>query len=209
MSAARTGSPRVRRSRVCPVTGSATQVLARRSRPPAGVADRRRRRWPGAAGRRHAAGGPAIRASPGRDQQRAIHQMQHRRAGVLPGDRLGGLQREPPREHRHRPEHPPLTLTQQPVAPLHRRRQRPVPPRRQPVPRCQQREPVTYPVQQLSHAQCLHPRRGQLDRQRHPVQSCHQPRHRRPGRLVQGEPRIHLTGPVREQRYRLRPVRPG
>src|SRR5205814_575715 len=35
----------------------------------------------------------------------------------------------------------------------------------------------------LGYAECLHPRRRQLDRQRHPVQPRHQPRHRRPGLL--------------------------
>ena len=124
---------------------------------------------------------PAIGPFPRRDQQRAVHQMQHHLPGARPGDRLGRLQRERPREHRHRPEHPPLILAQQPVAPLHRRRQRPVPPRRQPVPARQQAEPVIEPVRQLRHSQRLHPRRRQLDRQRHPVQPRHQPRHHRPG----------------------------
>ena len=40
--------------------------------------------------------GPAIRAGPRRDQQRAVHQPQHHRPGALPGDRLGRLQRERP-----------------------------------------------------------------------------------------------------------------
>ena len=149
--------------------------------------------------------GPAIRPGPRRDQQRAVHQPQHHRPGARPGDRLGPLQRERPREHRHRAEHPPLVLLQQPVAPLHGGRQRPLPARRQPVPAGQQREPVIDPVQQLRHAQRLHPRRRQLDRQRHPVQPRHQPRHHRPGLPVQREPRISPPGPVREQRHRLRP----
>ena len=35
--------------------------------------------------------GPAIRTGPRRDQQRAVHQVQHRRPGASPRDRLGGL----------------------------------------------------------------------------------------------------------------------
>ena len=152
----------------------------------------------------HHVPGTAIRIRPRRAQQRAVHQMQHRRAGAGPGDRLGGLQRERPREHRHRAEHPPLRLTQQLVTPLHGGLQRPLPRRRQPVPPGQQRQPVTNPVQQLRHPERLDPRRRQLDRQRHPVQPRHQPRHHRPGRAAQREPRVHLPGPVGEQRHRRR-----
>jgi Sigma-70, region 4 len=97
-----------------------------------------------------------------------------------PRHHLGGLQRERPRKHRHRAEHPLLVLIQQPVAPLHRGRRRPLPGRRRPVPASQQREPVTDPLQQMHHPQRLHPRRGQLDRQRHPVQPRHDPGHYRP-----------------------------
>jgi len=82
-----------------------------------------------------------------------------------------------------------------------------VPPRRQPVPGRQQREPIIQPVRQLAYAQRLHPRRGQLDRQRHPIQPDHQPRHRRACLARQGKLRIHLAGPVDEQRHRLRPTR--
>ena len=109
------------------------------------------------------------------------------------------------REHRHRAEHPPLVLIQQLVTPLHRGRQRPLPAPPPAGPGRQQREPVIEPVQQLGHAQRLHPRRRQLDRQRHPVQPRHQPRHRRPGLPVQRETRIGPAGPVREQRHRLAP----
>ena len=52
--------------------------------------------------------GPAIRAGPRRDQQRAVHKMQHRRPGASPRDRLSPLQRERPGERRHRAENPPL-----------------------------------------------------------------------------------------------------
>jgi hypothetical protein len=132
--------------------------------------------------------------------------VQHRRPHVSPGYRLGGLQREQAREHRQPAEHPPLPLIQQLVTPLHRGRQRPLPPGRQPVPARQQREPVFQAVQQLRHAQRLHPRRRQLNRQRHPIQPRHQPPHHRGGLPVQREPRISPASPVREQRHRLRPV---
>ena len=72
----------------------------------------------------------------------------------------------------------------------------------------QQRQRVTQAVQQLSHAQRLDPRRRQLNRQRHPVQPRHQPRHRRTALLVHREPRIGPPGPVGEQRHRLRPLGP-
>ena len=91
----------------------------------------------------HHVPGPAIRIGPRRAQQRAVHQVQHRRPGAGPGDRLGGLQRERPGEHRHGAEHPLLRLIQQLVTPLHGGLQRPLPGRRQPVPGRQQREPVT------------------------------------------------------------------
>jgi len=146
---------------------------------------------------------PAIRIRPRRYQQRAIHQAQHRRPGARPPHRLGGLQSERPREHRHRPEHPPLGLIEQLVAPLNGGGQRSLPIGREPMPRSQQVEPVIEAVQQLGEPQCLHPGRGQLDRQRHSVQPGHHPRYGRPGRPVQRESWIDQAGPVREQRHRL------
>ena len=152
----------------------------------------------------HLVPGPVIRSGPRRAQQRAVHQVQHRRTGTGPGHHLGRLQRERSRERRHQAEHPPLLVIEQPVAPLHRGRQRPVPAWRQPVPASQHREPVTKPVQQLDHAQRLHPRRRQLDRQRHPVQPRHDPGHQRPALAVDVEMHIGPAGPVREQRHRIR-----
>ena len=99
-------------------------------------------------------------------------------------------------------------LIEQLVAPLHGGRQRPLPRRRQPVPAGQQREPVIEAVQQLPHPQRLHPRRRQLDRQRHPVQPRHQPRHPGSGLLIEREMRVGAAGPVGEQRHRLRPAAP-
>jgi hypothetical protein len=80
-----------------------------------------------------------------------------------------------------------------------------VPPGRQPVPARRQHPPVIEPAQQLGHAQRLGPRRGQLDRQRHPVQPAHQPRHISAVLAGQREPGIGRPGPVGEQRHRLRP----
>ena len=78
---------------------------------------------------------------------------------------------------------------------------------RRPVPASQQRQPPIQPVQQLRHAQRLHPRRCQLDRQRHPVQPDHQPRHVTTVLTGKRETRIYCAGPVAEQPDRLRPGR--
>ena len=81
-----------------------------------------------------------------------------------------------------------------------------MPPGRPPVPARRQPQPPIQPAQQLRHAQRLHPRRGQLDRQRHPVQPAHQPRHIGAVLIGQREPRIRRAGPVGEQRHRPRDV---
>ena len=93
------------------------------------------------------------------------------------------------------------------ATPRHGRGQRPLPRRRQPVSARQQRQPLIQPAQQPGHAQRLHLRRRQLDRQRHSIQPGHQPRHRRGALVIQREMRIRAAGPVREQRHRLRPAR--
>ena len=54
--------------------------------------------------------GPLICAGARRDQQRAVHQPQHRQPDTGPGDRLRALQGERPGEHRYRPEGLPLVL---------------------------------------------------------------------------------------------------
>ena len=48
----------------------------------------------GAQGLQHQVAGPAIGPGAGRGEQRAVNQVQHRRLGDGPGDRLGGIQRE-------------------------------------------------------------------------------------------------------------------
>ena len=135
--------------------------------------------------------------------------MQHRRLGGGPGDRLGGVQGERAREDRQPPEYPPLILVEQLIAPVHGRRQRPLPGCRRPVTAGQQHESVIQPLQQLREAQRLGPGRGQLDRQRHPVQPRHDLRHQRARLAGQGERRVGLPGPVGEQRHRLRPGGPS
>ena len=73
-----------------------------------------------------------------------------------------------------------------------------MPRRRQPVTASQQAEPLVQAIQQLPDAERLNPGRGQLDRQRHPVQPRHQPGHHRTGRAIQAELRVHPAGPVSE-----------
>jgi hypothetical protein len=75
--------------------------------------------------------------------------------------------------------------------------------RRRPVSAPEQHQPVIQPIQQLINAQRFHPGRGQLDRQRHPIQPLHELRHHRPGLPGQGEMWINAAGPLGEQRYCL------
>ena len=113
------------------------------------------------------------------------------------------------REHRELTKHLPLLLGQQLIAPLHCRRQRPVPGHRPPVSTCQQGKPVIQPVSELGHPECLHPGRGQLDRQRHPIQSAHHARHRQHRLRGQREVRVNPAGPVSERGDRLTAADPG
>jgi len=62
---------------------------------------------------------------------------------------------------------------------------------------------VVNPIQQLLRPEGLDPCGSQLDRQRHPVQPRHQPRHYRSGFAVEGELRVGLASPVGEQGHRL------
>ena len=72
-----------------------------------------------------------------------------------------------------------------------------------PVRSSQQHEPVIQAVQQLRQPECLYPRGGQLDRQRHPVQLGDQLCHRRGGVGAERELPVGAAGPVGEQRHRL------
>jgi hypothetical protein len=101
------------------------------------------------------------------------------------------------------PEHPLIRLVQQLAAPVGGGFQRPMPDRRQPVTGHQQAETVVDPIQQLGDAKRLHPRRRQLDRQRHPVQPRHQPGDHRAGVAVQHKAGIGAAGAFREQHHRL------
>ena len=73
----------------------------------------------------------------------------------------------------------------------------------QPVAVDQQREPVVHPVQQLRHPERVHPRRGQLDRERHPIEARDELGHGLAGLRVDGEARLRPAGSVGEQRHRL------
>ena len=75
----------------------------------------------------------------------------------------------------------------------------------QPVSPDEQAEPVIQAVEQLRHAERFHPRRSQLDRQRHSVQPLHQPGYHRAGLATQGEMRVNQAGPVNEQGHGIRP----
>ena len=158
-------------------------------------------------GIQHQVPGPAIRPGPRRGQQRAVHQAQHPRPGGGAGDCLGTLQGERRREHRNLAEDPLLLFAEQLVTPLNGRRQRPVPGCRQPVTGHEKPEPVVQAFQQLRHTERFHPSRGQLDRQRHPIQPLHQLGHHRTGLAAQREMRVNPAGPVSEQSHRLRPAR--
>jgi hypothetical protein len=96
-----------------------------------------------------------------------------------------------------------LVVIQQLIAPPHRRGQRPLALLGQPVAVNQQREPVVHPVQQLRHPECVHPRRRQLDRERHPIEARDKLGHGRAGLRIEDEVRLYLPGSVREQRHRL------
>ena len=67
------------------------------------------------------------------------------------------------------------------------------------LPRVSSRQPVAQPGVDLLRRQHPHPRRGQLDGQRHALQPAADPGHRRPVRLGHREPRHHLPGPRGEQ----------
>ena len=67
----------------------------------------------------------------------------------------------------------------------------------------QQPEAVVEPVQQLRNAERVHPRRRQLDGERHPVQPGHQPRRQCRSLLIEHESSVGPPCPVREQRHRL------
>ena len=155
-------------------------------------------------GFQHEITGPAVRPDPGRCQQGTVHQPQHGWPCVLPGDRFGGFQRERSRKYRDPPEHPTISFAEQLIAPVGGGGERAMPGGgRFPVRSSQQHEPVIQAVQQLRQPECLYPRGGQLDRQRHPVQLGYQLCHRRGGVGAERELPVGAAGPVGEQRHRL------
>jgi hypothetical protein len=149
----------------------------------------------------------------------AVHQFGEQVEGVG----LDGFDRvepEPPDEHRHPPQERPLGLVDEVVAPVQGGGQRVVmvPGTRYPGARgagaagvAQQREPVGQPGRDVGDGQCGGPRRGQLDRQRQPVEVPTQRgdqrqlfgRHRHPG-VVAHQVGEHSGGGVgRERRHRM------
>ena len=90
------------------------------------------------------------------------------------------------------------------IAPAERGLKRSLPGDRAALGADQQPEPVVQPAVQLGQAERLGTGRGKFDRQRQPVKARHQPGHHGTRLVVQGEVRVELSGPVNEQRHRLR-----
>ena len=124
------------------------------------------------------------------------------RQAVIGTDLLGHLQR-PAREHRQAAQQHLLRPGQQVMAPVDGRPERALPGRRGPAARAEQGEPVTQPVGDLLSGQHGHPRCGQLDGQRHPIQRPADRGHRHRVALGDGETRAGGRGPVGEQLDRL------
>ena len=117
------------------------------------------------------------------DDQRLAHQRvqepQHLDVVARLGDGAQRRQVEAAGEHRRRPQGRALVVVQQVVGPGHR-----VPQRRLAIgPELgsgQQPEPVAQPVAHLDRAHRRHPRRGQLDAERQPVERSRRSRSPRP-----------------------------
>ena len=95
------------------------------------------------------------------------------------------------------------------MAPIHRGAQRPLALARRARPARQQPEAIREPLDELLDREHPQPRRGQLDRQRQPVQPHAE---RFDGRRVvvgQREARTRLARALDEQRHRVRPPSPG
>ena len=119
------------------------------------------------------------------------------------GDRLGAGQAEPPSEGRQPGQHRPLGAGQQLPRPVHHGPQRLLPRQPGPRPAGQQREPLIEPGLQLARRHDPQPGRGQLDRQRDPIQPPADPPGHRGGLLVPGQRHPLRGGPVRQQPHRL------
>ena len=110
---------------------------------------------------------------------------------------LGRVQGPPAVEHRQPPEQHPLGVGEQLVAPVDGRAQGPLPRVRGPGPGGEQPEPVVEPGGDLGDRQQFHPRRGQFQGQREPVEPAADVRHRGRGDRVEDEGRVARRGPAR------------
>ena len=149
------------------------------------------------------------------DQRLADQRIQHvqqvqqvqlvQPVAATPRDGDGRGEVEPVGEHRTAIQHTASVVVEQVIGPCDGLVQRLV--ATQPAPRTrQQPEPVTEPVPHVLGAHRHHPRRGQLDRQRDPIQPTTDLRHRRAVILVvEGEPGHHCLGALHEQLYGRRP----
>ena len=116
--------------------------------------------------------------------------------GLEAADDPDRSQIEPAAEHRQPGEEHPAVRVEQVVRPLDRRPQRPVALHPGPPTGGEEPETVVEQGRDVGRGEALHPRRGQLDRQRNAVEP--------PADLLDGEPvglqlerRHDLTGPVR------------
>ena len=91
---------------------------------------------------------------------------------VTGADRLGRLERTPRREDRQPSEDGPLRLGQEVVAPVDRGAQRLMPRDRRPASAGQEAEAVVEACCDLLDRERPDPSRGELDRQRDPVQAA-------------------------------------
>ena len=104
-----------------------------------------------------------------------------------PAHRLGRVQAEAAGEHRQARQQHPLGAGQQRIRPADRRPQRLLAFQRGAAAPGQQPEPLIQPAVQLGQRHRPQPGRGQLDRQRHPVQPPAHRHRQRPGLLVHGK----------------------
>jgi len=108
---------------------------------------------------------------------------------------------EPADEHRQPIEHDLLTLVEQVIGPIERRNHRLMASGTRPPPTRQQPQAFTQARLHASGAEGSRPGRGELDRQRHPVQLATDVEDHRP--VVAAADRSALCDqPVREQRHR-------
>ncbi len=123
---------------------------------------------------------------------------------ILGADVLRRLQPEASGEHRQAPQERLLALVEQVVAPGQRRPQRLLAGHGRAAPRREQVERVVEALDDLLGGEGAHPRRRQLDRQRHPVEPVAECRDRRRVVVVKLEAGGGLGRPRGEEPHRLR-----